>query len=242
MPITGKPFLTAQWRDLVMLSADVDPALLRPMVPTGTELDDFEGRTFVSLVGFIFMGTRVMGVPIPGHRIFEELNLRFYVRRKSPEGDWRRAVVFVKEIVPRRAVAWVARALYGENYLALPMSHRITQEGDERRVSYGWRFRGEACGLGVTVRGEPTQSRAGSLEEFITEHYWGYTRTRSGRTGEYRVEHPRWRVWNAESHELTGNLAALYGHEFVDVLRKPSSVFLAEGSEVRVYNRALLDR
>ena len=242
MTNAGKHFLTAQWRDLVMLSADVDPDLLRPMVPSGTELDEFEGRTFVSLVGFMFRDTRVMGVPIPGHRTFEELNLRFYVRRKSHEGDWRRAVVFVKEIVPRRAVAWAARAIYGENYLALPMSHQITQESDERTVSYGWRFRGEQCELKVRVRGEPENAKPGSVEEFISEHYWGYTRTRSGRTGEYRVEHPRWRVWNADTYELNGTLAALYGREFADMLGTPSSVFLAEGSEVSVYNRALLAR
>ena len=122
------------------------------------------------------------------------------------------------------------------------MNHQITKESDERAVSYGWRFRGEDCKLSVRVRGEPQDAKPGSVEEFISEHYWGYTRTRSGRTGEYRVEHPRWRVWDAESHELTGNLAALYGREFADVLRTPSSVFLAEGSDVRVYNRAMLDR
>ena len=126
-----RPFLTAQWRHLVMLSYDIDPAILRPMVPVGTELDDYEGRTFVSLVGFTFMDTRVMGVSWPGHRAFEELNLRFYVRRKGPDGQWRRAVVFIKEIVPRRAVAWIARAVYGENYIALPMSHTTTQQKDQ---------------------------------------------------------------------------------------------------------------
>lgn len=225
-----------------MLSYEIDPAILRPMIPAGTELDDWNGRTFVSLVGFMFMDTRVMGVSWPGHRTFEELNLRFYVRRKGPEGDWRRAVVFVKEIVPKRAVAWIARAVYGENYLALPMSHSITQHGDERRVSYGWRFRGEACRLGVTVTGEPQDPDAGSLEEFISEHYWGYTRTRGGRTGEYRVEHPRWRIWKARSAEFACDATGLYGREFADVLREPASAFLADGSEVAVYNRAMLPK
>ncbi len=225
-----------------MLSYDVDPALLAPLVPEGTELDDWNGRTFVSLVGFMFEDTRVLGIPIPGHRTFEELNLRFYVRRKAEDAQWRRAVVFVKEIVPRRAVALVARVVYGENYLALPMSHAITQEGDERRVSYGWRYRGKACRLGVRVRGEACEPEAGSLEEFISEHYWGYTRTRGGRTGEYRVEHPRWRIWQASASDLDCDALGLYGGGFADVLRSPASAFLADGSQVAVYNRVLLPR
>lgn len=237
-----RPFLSAQWRHLVMLSYDIDPAILRPMVPVGTELDDYEGRTFVSVVGFMFMDTRVIGVAWPGHRTFEELNLRFYVRCKGPDGHWRRAVVFIKEIVPRRAVAWIARAVYGENYIALPMSHTITQQDDQRRVSYGWSYRGEACRLGVTVTGESHDPEAGSAEEFISEHYWGYTRTRSGRTGEYRVEHPRWRIWKAATSELVCDAAALYGSAFADVLREPASAFLADGSVVKVYNRTVLPR
>lgn len=234
-------FLTARWRHLVMLSYDVDPALLLPMTPVGTEIDDWRGRTFVSLVGFMFEGVRVRGVPIPGHRTFEELNLRFYVRRRV-DGQWRRGVVFVKEIVPRRAVAWTARAVYGENYAAMPMRHTIEVEGDRRRVVYEWRQRGRTGRMGVTVRGQPIDPAAGSLEEFISEHYWGYTRTRGARTGEYRVEHPRWRIWPAESSLLDGDAQGLYGRAFGDALQDPASAFLADGSEIAVYGRELLRR
>jgi uncharacterized protein YqjF (DUF2071 family) len=95
------PFLTAEWRDLAMLNYEIDAAVLRPFVPAGTELDAWGGRTFVSVVGFRFLGTRVRGVPVPGHRDFEELNLRFYVRRVADDGP-RRGVVFGHLALRRR--------------------------------------------------------------------------------------------------------------------------------------------
>ena len=237
-------FLTAEWRHLAMLNFEVDPALVRPLVPAGTELDDYHGRTFVSLVGFMFLNTRVLGIAIPRHRDFEEVNLRFYVRRRASDG-WRRAVVFVKELVPRAAIAVVARAFYGENYLAVPMSHRIAAvdegAGAVRHVSYRWRFKGHENELRVTAQGEASEIAAGSQEEFITEHYWGYTCRRRGGTLEYQVEHPRWRAWTAVEARLEGNTAGLYGDQFAQCLKgPPASAFLADGSEVRVFKRVRL--
>jgi uncharacterized protein len=136
------PFLRAEWRHVAILNYGVDRAALAGLVPRGTELDEWKGRTYLSVVGFLFRNTRVLGLPIPFHRNFEEVNLRFYVRRRTADG-WRRAVVFVKEIVPRAAVAVVARALYNENYVALPMGHEIGRAAHppERieSVSYSWR-------------------------------------------------------------------------------------------------------
>src|SRR4026208_556537 len=100
MKIHASPFLTAEWRRLAMLSFEIDPRVLSPLVPAGTELDEWQGRTFASLVGFLFLDTRVFGLAVPFHRNFEEVNLRFYVRRMASDG-LRRGVVFVKEIVPR---------------------------------------------------------------------------------------------------------------------------------------------
>ncbi len=232
----ASPFLTAKWRDLAMLNYEIDPKVLQPLVPAGTELDDWRGRTFASVVGFLFLDTRVLGAAIPYHRNFEEVNLRFYVRRKASDG-WRRAVVFVKEIVPRIAIAWVARALYGENYLALPMEHSIEEEtgSGARTVSYSWWFHGARNKMQLTARGAGKPAAAGSAEESITEHYWGYARRRGGRTSEYRVEHSRWRVFEAGAARLDCDVAGLYGDQFVEFLQKPASAFLAEGSEVTVY-------
>ena len=229
------PFLTAEWRWLAMLNYAVDPALLRPLVPAGTELDEWEGTTYASVVGFLFLRTRVLGIPVPFHRDFEEVNLRFYVRRRGPEG-WRRGVVFVKEIVPRAAIAAVARWLYGERYVAMPMRHRVELDPEAGGgIEYGWRHRGRWCTLGAAVRGAARPLEPGSEAEFIAEHYWGYARQRDGGTVEYRVEHPRWRVWDASAPPLDCDAGALYGAGFAAPLAGvPRSAFVAEGSEVVV--------
>jgi uncharacterized protein YqjF (DUF2071 family) len=102
--IPDRVFLTAEWRNLAMLNYEVDQSLLLPFVPSGTTLDQWEGKTYVSLVGFRFLKTRVLGLPVPFHTNFDEVNLRFYVRRRIA-GDVRRGVVFIREIVPRWAIA-----------------------------------------------------------------------------------------------------------------------------------------
>lgn len=218
-----------------MLNYEVDPAILTSFVPAGTELDSWNGRTFVSVVGFLFLNTRVLGIPIPFHRDFEEVNLRFYVRRKAPEG-WRRGVVFIKEIVPRAAIAFVARTLYNEPYIALPMAHRVeTTDGALSGVEYRWQHRQQGNRLRLAVRGGPELLREGSEAEFITEHYWGYNAQRDGSALEYRVEHPRWRVYETSESALDCDVRALYGEAFCESLdRRPSSAFLAEGSAVTV--------
>jgi uncharacterized protein YqjF (DUF2071 family) len=222
-----------------MLNYEVAPEVLAPLVPRGTELDSWQGKTFASVVGFLFLDTRVRGFAIPGHRNFEEVNLRFYVRRQAEDG-WRRGVVFVKEIVPRLAIATTARLLYGEKYVALPMRHSIT--GDPARgsmyVMYGWRqrFRGPWSGIGAVVSGAPKEAPPGSEEEFITEHYWGYSSLWGGGSVEYQVEHPRWRVWPLQRPVLDCDVEAIYGPSFAGpLLGESSSAFLADGSEVAVY-------
>jgi len=228
-------FLTADWRWLAMLNYEVDPGILAPFVPAGTELDFWNGKTFVSMVGFWFQKTRVRGIPIPFHRNFEEMNLRFYVRRQANH-ECRRAVVFIKELVPRFAIAWAARTFYNENYIALPMSHRIEKTGDEiKSVRYSWRFHGRENSLSLATHGNAQPLRTGSEPEFVTEHYWGYAAQRDGSTLEYQVEHPRWRVWEAQEAGLDCDTANLYGKQFSEVLgRQPASAFLAEGSAVTV--------
>ena len=167
-------FLTAEWRHLAMLNYQVDPSLLAPFVPPGTELDFWGGKAFVSLAGFLFLNTRIRCIPVPFHRNFEEVNLRFYVRRKSG-GEWRRGVVFIKELVPRLAIAWTAKILYNENYAALPMSHRIEESQSEAKsVVYSWRFRGRENSMTLITQCVAQPLGAGSEQEFITEHYWGY--------------------------------------------------------------------
>lgn len=217
-----------------MLNYEIDPTLLHPLVPHGTELDSWSGKAFVSMVGFLFLNTRVLGVPIPFHVNFEEVNLRFYVRHKGKEG-WRRGVVFIKEIVPKPAIATAARVIYNENYVATPMRHIIAQDESGLAIEYGWRFGERWHQLAVKTQDDPQLPVPGSEEEFITEHYWGYAAQRDGGSMEYRVEHPPWRVWQVSEHHFESDVAGLYGQPFVDPLRTgPSSAFLAEGSAVIV--------
>jgi uncharacterized protein YqjF (DUF2071 family) len=240
----ARPFLTARWRHLAILNFEVDPAILAPRTPRGTELDAWRGRTYVSVVGFLFEDTRVRGWLVPFHRRFEEVNLRFYVRRRTEEG-WRRGVVFVRELVPRAAVALVARALYNENYLCVPMGHDVvgSAAGASRveAVAYRWTFAGRPGDLSVSVAEEPRPLAPGSEEEFITEHYWGYAGQRDGGTAEYRVDHPPWRVAPALRARLDCDAASLYGPSFAEALgAEPASAFLAEGSDVAVFRGARL--
>jgi uncharacterized protein YqjF (DUF2071 family) len=230
-----RTFLTAEWRNLVMLNYEVDPALLSNFVPAGTELDRWDGKVFASLVGFRFLKTKVRGIPIPFHRNFDEVNLRFYVRRTVGD-EIRRGVVFIKEIVPRWAIAAVARSVYNERYVALPMKHQVKQDESAVFAEYAWRSGPDWSRINISAEGSPELPAAGSQEEFITEHFWGYSAQADGTTVEYRVAHPRWRVWSGRGPRFEGDVTELYGRDLAATLTgPPSSAFLAEGSEVTVF-------
>ena len=227
-------FLTAEWRFLAMLNYEVDPGLLRSLAPAGTALDFHEGRTFVSLVGFRFLRTRVRGFAVPFHTDFDEVNLRYYLRREEG-GEVRRGVAFVREIVPRRAISLIARLAYHERYIRLPMRHAIETGANGIRADYQWRLEGSWNRLHAVAPGDPAYPAEGSLDRFITEHYWGYAAQPDGGTLEYRVEHVPWRAWTCREAGFEGDAAALYGAEFAAVLKgEPDSAFIAEGSGVKV--------
>jgi hypothetical protein len=216
-----------------MINYRIAGPILQPLLPAGTELDPFEGEHFVSLVGFQFLKTKALGIGFPYHRNFEEVNLRFYVRARDG-GGWRRGVVFVRELVPRWAIAFVARRVYGEPYLALPMRHQVTDAPGAFSASYEWRRKGAWELLRVSGIEAPAEIASESMEEYITEHYWGFTR-HGARSTQYGVEHPRWRVRPAERAEFKADIASLYGACFVEALTaEPHSAFLAEGSPVKV--------
>jgi uncharacterized protein len=215
-------FLTARWEKLLMLNYEVDPDLLTKLVPGGTELDFWSGKCFVSMVGFMFLDTRVLGIPVPMHRDFEEVNLRFYVRRVVG-AEVRRGVVFVKEIVPRAALAY------------MPMAHADKTAESTRSLAYSWRHDGKWAHISARLSGEAHVPDEAAEETFITEHYWGYATQRDGSTLEYRVEHPRWNVWRAVKPEFECDVESLYGSGFVPCLSvQPSSCFVADGSDVLV--------
>jgi uncharacterized protein len=231
-------FLTAQWRYLTILNFEVDPDILKAWIPTGTVLDEWDGRTFMSLVGFRFLDTRIRGWAIPFHRDFDEINLRFYVRRLGPTG-WRRGVVFIKEVVPRRAIAAVARWVYNENYVRCRTRSAISppEDTDAGTFTYEWQDQRSRCRIETRVRGAATPLEPGTESQFIADHYWGYVRHRDGTTVEYHVEHPAWRFWEVENARFVGQgVDRLYGPPLSEVLsRQPWSALVADGSPVVVH-------
>ena len=232
-------FLTAEWNHLLMFNYAVDPALLESHVPKGTELDSFDGRTYVSLIGFEFNDTRISGVRIPFHGSFEEVNLRFYVRRSQKRG-----VVFIRELVPKWGVAAVARVAYGERYSCTPMTHRIHYrlDRDVIEVEYSWGKGASTCAMRAETESAPYLPVGGSLGQFITEHYWGYASRGRGLTIEYEVQHQRWQVRGVRSAEVSGDATQYYGGELGRiVMQPPDSAFLAEGSTVTVFKGIRLD-
>jgi uncharacterized protein len=232
IPDRQRTFLTAEWRNLVMLNYVVEPTLLGPFVPLGTAMDRFEGSAYVSLIGFEFNKTQMLGHAIPFHQSFEEVNLRFYVRRGS-----RRGVVFIRELVPKYAVTAVARLAYGERYSCVPMSHRIEtgQNGSVFAAEFSWGSGSARCSIAVEELGRDYLPAEDSLGQFITEHYWGYA-FRGDRTVEYQVEHPQWTVRDAKMARFSGDAERYYGPEFAEILaRSPDSAFFADGSAVTVF-------
>lgn len=235
-PNSKQVFLSAEWQDLVMLNYQVDPALLARYLPSGTFLDSFQGETYVSLVGFRFCRTKLLGYfPVPFYTDFDEVNLRFYVSRRKGDEN-RRGVVFIAEVVPRRVISMTARLIYGENYKHARMTHNIQTQGPNRKVEFQWQVFGKSCRVSAQTGGVPAYPQPGSLEQFITEHYWGYSAQRSGGCLEYHVSHVPWKVWSTSGALFEGDASALYGRELAAVLQQsPNSAFVADGSPVKVF-------
>ena len=254
-----RPVLKARWTDLLLLNFRVPAALLFEYAPPGTEPDLFDGHAYLSIVGFRFHGTRLFGLPIPGHTRFSEINLRYYVRREV-DGQARRGVVFVKEIAPRRAIGVAANWLYNENYITRPMRASI-QIADTRlspgdTLEYAWQTKttplpfgkGQGEGsvprvhtarwnhLAARVTGPLQHPSAGSFEEFIVDNYWGYVRGRDGRTREYRVLHDPWRVAPVDNVQWDCDVARTYDPPFGEYLAAaPVSAFVADGSPIELF-------
>lgn len=230
-------FLKAEWRKLAMANYVIGPKYLTEYVPVGTELDLWQGKCFVSLVGFMFQNTKLLGVKIPYHINFEEVNLRFYVKRFE-NGEWKRGVVFIKEIVPKRALTFVANTIYNENYETLPMNHQWLENDKEKTVSYSWTKSGKENEFMVKTSHESFEMESGSETEFITEHYWGYAKVNHKKSNEYEVTHPKWKTYRVLDYQINVDFGLVYGENFAFLNTvQPNSVMLAEGSEITVENK-----
>ncbi len=227
-------FLTAKWENIIMANYPVDQDMLKPYLPHGVELDLYKGKAYVSLVGFMFKNTKLFNIPILGLGTFEEVNLRFYVTRK--EGNVvKRGVVFINETVPYKIVAWIANILYKEHYTVIPTSHKITLHDNIKKIEYLWKVKNNWNRLSVLaeVKSEPIE--IGGFEEFIFDHYYGYTKINNLTTEEYIIEHPQWRTNNILEFDVNCDFEEMYGKKFGFLnISAPSSVMIVDGSFVAV--------
>ena len=233
-------FLTAEWRKLLIANYEVSPETLKPYLPYGTVLDTWQGQCYASLIGFMFVNTKLLGMKIPFHVNFEEVNLRFYVKRKAA-GEWRRGVVFIKEIVPKPAITFVANTIYKEHYQTMKMAHSWKEEDGQLAVKYQWKNKGQWHAIEAVADPTPEPIVVGTKTEFITEHYWGYAKAAQNKTNEYEVAHPRWLAYPVKNYHINVDFAAVYGADFAHLSdAAPTTVMLAEGSEISVENKQRL--
>ena len=236
----ASPFLSAEWQHLIMANYIVDPAVLMPYLPNKTELDSYNDKMYISLVGFMFTNTRIMGLKIPWHVNFEEVNLRFYVRYND-KGQLKRGTVFIKEIVPKSAISFIANTIYHENYCTKRMKHSLDIAPGELKAVYQWKHRSYWNAMEVVADDVAVPMPAGSEQAFIAEHYWGYSRYNADTTYEYNVQHPAWEIYPLKKHVINCDFASLYGSGFSFLNgNAPNSVFLCKGSPVSVFKKRKL--
>lgn len=234
-------FLKAEWKNLALFNYEIDPKILEKYIPQGTEIDIWNDKCYVSLVGFMFKNTKVLGLKVPFHINFEEVNLRFYVKRLE-NGEWKRGVVFIKEIVPRKAITFIANTLYQEHYETQKMKHEIIENKDTNTFIYQWKNNKEWNTIEIETKKDVGQIEIDSEAEFITEHYFGYTKIDEETTFEYEVMHPRWEQFEVLNHRIDIDFEKNYGRDFGFLqTQKPTSVFLAEGSKITVKNKRKIE-
>ena len=227
----SRPFLTATWSNLVIVTWEVEPRLLTPHLPPTLHLDLRDSMAFVSLVAFQFLGTRVRGVAVPGHTDFDEVNLRFYVRKPGYRG-----VTFIREFVPLSAVSLIARLLYNEPYRTAPVRGRIESGADDIVAAYEVDLDGQAHTLTATGQKPAFRPDNTAIEHFLMEQKWGFGRTRAGQMLRYEVEHLPWHIYTVGSYALDMDFAALYGQEWAVLSEiEPRSIIFSPGSPVTVW-------
>ncbi len=228
-------FLKANWEHIIMANYEINPQILIPFLPKGVELDLFEGKCFISLVGFMFKNTKLFTIPIPFFGNFEEINLRFYVKRTEEDNTIKRGVVFINETIPYPIVAWVANKLYNENYTVVPTKHKINTLSNFKNITFKWLFDKNWNSIFVKAENAAATMTENSLEKFIYEHYYGYTKINEHQTEEYKLQHPSWKTHKVIDYRINCDFEKMYGKYF-SVLdnTKPTAVFIAEGSEVAI--------
>ena len=226
-------FLKASWENLVMANYEVDPSILAPYLPNGVELDFFNNKTYVSLVGFMFKKTSLFGVPIPFFGSFEEINLRFYVKRIEGK-KIKKGVVFINETVPFKIVAFLANKLYKEHYISIPTKNSI-DIAEHKNIQYEWKMNEKWNSITVKSDANKYKIEPLSIDEFIFERYFGYTKLSPSSTQEYRIHHPKWNTHKILNYAIDCDFGPMYGNAFAGLNNQtPNSIIMAEGSQVTV--------
>jgi uncharacterized protein len=229
-----KTLLTAHWTNLVTATFETDKHFLQKYLPAKTELNDWNARYFMSIVAFLFEKPRLLGIPSPFYNSFEEINLRFYVRRKL-NNEWRKGVVFIKEIAPYYIPAQTAKWLYRENFISVPMKHEFINSNKLMYRSYACKISKEWNYLNMESACIHTETGLGDVENFIRDHYWAYTRKGSNKTLEFQIEHPPWKIFPAIKFDMHLDTGTIYGEQFKDYFaEKPVDAFLMDGSYTKV--------
>lgn len=227
-------FLKASWQEIIMVNYSVSPNVLTPFIPKGVELDFYNDKVYVSLVGFMFKNTKLFNIPIPLLGTFEEINLRFYVIRKE-NGITKRGVVFINETVPYKAVAWLANKLYHENYKCVSTKHKYEINSDFKKIQYQWMLNNKWHSIKLNALNDVNNLKEKSFEEFIFEHYFGYAKVNEHTTEEYEVVHPKWKTQTVLNYEIDCDFEKMYGNQFLFLNNaKPESVFITKGSDVYI--------
>lgn len=226
-----KVFLTAEWKNLVLFNFAVPDEVLKPYLPKDCTLDYWNGSAYISFVAFQFLNTRVLNIKWPGFTHFPEINLRFYIKHHG-----RRGVCFIREYVPSKLVAQIARSLYHEPYLATPIKAHIEQQSSEIKARYEITKYDSIYSAQVIASPEPIQCSIDSEAHFFKEHELGVGKDPQGQTYKYEVHHPVWKTFKIKSYNLNLHWHSLYGEGFSFLQdRQANSVFFAEGSEIKVF-------
>jgi uncharacterized protein YqjF (DUF2071 family) len=237
---TNKEFLRANWLRMASANYEVDPVILKKYLPFGTELEAHNGKHYVSLVAFRYCQTRLLNVPIPFHRMFEEINLRFYVKREVQPGVWRSEVAFTKLFFPKTALTLVAKYVYKENYETVKMLHEWKEDDKHLITNYGLK-NGDWHNFDLVTSKEAVPVLPGSDDEFFLKHYWGTSQINSDSCTLYKIEHPEWQKHVVMDSEINFDFGSIFGEEFAHLTHtEPDSIQLFDGSEVIVYRKKIL--
>lgn len=234
-----KPLLTADWKNLIVVNYEIDPLVLNPYLPAGTEPDLWNNKCYISLIAFQFNHPKMKGIPIPFYKNFEQINLRFYVS-KVYKGEVRKGVVFIKEIAAGNLLKAGAALIYNEHYTNLKTRHTINKLPETTEIQYDWRLDKQWNYIHAIAGKDKTIPGADTVTAFITNRFWGYIKISPGKTAEFRVDHEPWKIHKVKSCEVNCDTKKLYGaalHTFLS--QAPAFTFMIAGSSVKVYPKKL---